>query len=140
VAIIAGIQSQEAIKLLLRKPSLSGKLLYFDMWNYSLQTIDISGAKEPQHSNIQLIDANSITSADYVIDVRTHEEIQQTPQSFNVDLCRPLNELIENQIELSDKPLVIACISGQRALLAAQTLISNGYQNVSVVLPTTSVG
>lgn len=140
VAIIAGIQSQEAIKLLIGKPSLAGKLLYFDMWNYSLQAIDISGAKEPQHSGIKLIDANSITSTDYVIDVRTQEEVHQSPQSFTVDLHRPLDELIENQGNLSEKPIVIACVSGQRAMLAAQTLISNGYQEISVVLPTTSAG
>ena len=140
VAIIAGIQSQEAIKLLIGKPSLSGKLLYFDMWNYSLQTIDISGAKEPQHSRIKLIDANSISNADYVIDVRTHDEIHKSPQSFNVDLHRPLEELIENHGNLSEKRIVIACVSGQRAMLAAQTLISNAYQEVSVVLPTTSAG
>lgn len=135
VGIIASIQAQEAIKVLIGKPGLKGKLLYLDLWNFTQHQIDVSQVKESEKDGMALISAKDINPADFVIDVRTSDEVTASPQAFKVNLHKALDEILLQNIELPKARLVIACQSGQRAMLAAQTLLANGHNRVAVVLP-----
>ncbi|MEM7358795.1 MAG: HesA/MoeB/ThiF family protein [Pseudomonadota bacterium] len=139
VAVIASLQAQEAIKLLIGADNqLEGKLLYCDLWNYSQHTVDFSSAKEPGEQQIRLINQAALTDNDYVVDVRNPEEINAEPQAFATHLHIPLPELLEGKgLELSERTerIVLACKSGQRALVAAQIMLDRGVAEVAAILP-----
>jgi len=137
VGVIASLQAQEAIKLLVGgKDQLLGKLLYADLWNYKMHTMDFSKAQEPCDSQIELITAHQILDSDYVIDVRESHETAAEPQSFETSLCLPLLQFDKRIGEIPESSrLVLACRSGQRALIAAQCLLDHGHISVAAVLP-----
>jgi molybdopterin/thiamine biosynthesis adenylyltransferase/rhodanese-related sulfurtransferase len=140
VGIVGSIQAQEALKALLGKSSLKGKLLYLDLWNYSQQLIDLSKAAEPSSPTVALIDERGLSEADFVVDVRESHETESCPQSFSVNACLPLADILAREYApLVDDPsnarIVCCCRSGQRAMLAAQTLSQHGYTLVSALLP-----
>ena len=137
VAIIAGIQTQEALKLALKDDaSLLGKLLYVDLWNYQQHIIDFSDA-DRKGENINLLNKDDISTNDLIVDVREHDEQHEKPLSFENVRSLPLSEIKTNGITKlpSSKRLVFACISGQRALIAAQTINKQGFHNVAVLIP-----
>ena len=137
VGIIASLQAQEALKVLLDdEQQLLGKLLYCDLWNYKQHIIDFSGATEPETSRVELINAAQILQSDTVIDVRSPDEITNSRQTFRVDQQIPLANLVDRITTLPNSPrIVLACQTGQRALMGAQQLLDQGYQNIAVVLP-----
>ena len=137
VGIIASIQAQEALKIALNdKTSLVGKLLYLDLWNYNQHLVDFSNAPTKNTNTIQLLNYKDVREDDIIVDVRNLDEQDQTPFSFNNVSSLPLS-LIETQIHKlpQEKRLVCACISGQRAMIAAQILTKQGFNDVSVLIP-----
>jgi len=139
VGVVAGIQAQEALKVLLGKPSLAGKILYLDLWNYSQQIIDFSMATDTQTTGFKLISASQLSTEDWVVDVRTKDEIKQSPQSFSTNQHLDLQVDLQavNLAELLDntKRIVFACRTGQRAMIAAQRASEQGLSELAVVLP-----
>ncbi|MFT4630239.1 MAG: molybdopterin/thiamine biosynthesis adenylyltransferase/rhodanese-related sulfurtransferase [Dinoroseobacter sp.] len=140
VGIMASLQAQEALKVLLDdEQQLLGKLLYCDLWNYKQHIIDFSGATEPETSGIKLINAAQILQSDKVIDVRSADEINRSPQTFRVNQHIPLANLVDHITALPNgQRIVLACQTGQRALMGAQQLLNQGHQNIAVVLPDSS--
>lgn len=137
VGIIASLQAQEALKVLLGQSTLGGKLLYVDCWNYSTHLVDVAGASEDPMLCVTLIEAEQLNDSDMVVDIRSAEEIKQAPQPFHTHLCIPLSELSTSQALPTDKRIVLACRSGQRAMIGAQSLRQLGLANVVALLPKT---
>jgi molybdopterin/thiamine biosynthesis adenylyltransferase/rhodanese-related sulfurtransferase len=136
VGIIASLQAQEAIKVLTNSPEqLLGKILYANLWDYSMHCIDFSQAKEPTDSQVKLISAAEINVDDQVVDVREGIEVAESPQRFAVTHHIPLGAISGSLADLDKATrVVLACKSGQRALVAAQTLVDESYPDVAVVL------
>lgn len=142
VGVIASLQAQEAIKILLdADDQLLGKLLYCDLWNYAQHSVDFSNAIEPQESQIQLLSKASLDPLDYVVDVRNQDEVRTLPQPFATHVHLPLADLIAKTSSEKLAPpdqttrMVLACQSGQRALIGAQILLDRGYPKVAALLP-----
>lgn len=138
VGVVASLQAQLALDYLHAGAGDAkvGKLLYVDLTNYSLHQVDFSTAAEPSTAAIGLIAGQEITATDFVIDVRSELETQQQPQPFSVDLHLPLQRMQDDTYDLpTNRRLVCACQSGERALAAAQQLVEAGYENVVVVVP-----
>ena len=137
VGMIASLQAQEALKVLIDdEHQLLGKLLYADLWQYRLHTVNFQQAPEPEAAQVTLISTQQITADDFVIDVRGADEISVSPQSVAVQIEIPLPELAARILELPpSKRLVCVCQSGQRALIAAQQLIDFGHGSVAALLP-----
>lgn len=136
VAMIAGIQAQEVLKVAVGdSQQLAGKLLYLDLWNYQQHTIDFSDAKSIT-DNIAFLTTNEVKNDDVVLDVRETQEIVSSPHNFDSVLTIPLAILHEQKDQLpTDKRLVCACASGQRALMAALQLHNLGFDNLAVLQP-----
>ena len=137
VGVIASLQAQEAIKVLVDDTKqLSGKLLYVDLWNYNFHCVDFNGANEPATAQIEMVGADKLLESDLVIDVRNPGELAAEPQPFTVHLTIPLPELAQRLAEIPQSArIVCACKSGQRALIAAQQLLQDGHQSVAALLP-----
>ena len=130
VGAIASIQSQEALKIIIDDDSqLAGKLLYLDLWNYSQHVIDFTQAPEPKHNQVELICESGINKNDVIFDVRTEQEVLDTPLRFE-HVVTTLSSHKQN-----NKRIVCACKSGQRAFAKAQALIDQGYQSVAALMP-----
>ncbi len=135
VGIIGSIQAQEALKILLGSASLLGKIMYLDLWNYSQHIIDVSSINEPESPQIDLISHTQILDSDWTVDVRSYDEIKNTPQDFFVHQNLELSNINALAREHDIERIVLACRSGQRALIAAQSLLDLGYTNLAVVVP-----
>ena len=138
VGVIAGLQAQETLKVLLNDPArLSQQLLYLDLWNYTQHRVMFSNAEEPEDNAVALITAAEINPHDHVIDVRTADEIREQPQHFPVEFQIPLLSLESGLDRLpAEGRIVCACRSGQRAIVAGQQLLDHGFSRVAAVLPT----
>jgi molybdopterin/thiamine biosynthesis adenylyltransferase/rhodanese-related sulfurtransferase len=139
VGIIGSYQAQEVLKVILADESqLLGKLMTLDLWNYSQNIIDFSGADEPKQY-APIISNNSLAKADLLLDVRSQLEVEQAPFSDNA-LNIPNVELLQRLAELpSSKKIVCVCASGQRALGAATLLLNNGFSRIYVTSAPNSV-
>jgi len=136
VGVVGSLQAQEAIKLLLGQSSLYGKLLYLDLWNYSQNLIDVSDTGENDKQHLALITSADITESDWVIDVRNEDEVRSSPHNYRTDINLPLSEFMQSLPKLeSDRRTVLVCQSGQRAMLAAQSLLDKQYCDVAAVIP-----
>lgn len=141
VGIIASIQAQETLKMLLNDDAaLFSKIIYLDLWSYSMHTVDFSGAKEPEDSKVALIQSTELAALDFVVDVRSEQEVAQSPQDFEVNKCLPLDQVLEQPSLLVEEGrqftrIVTVCRSGQRALIAAQVLSEVGQADVAAVMP-----
>lgn len=139
VGIIANIQAQETLKVLLDDSNaLYGNILYADLWQYKFHPIDFSKALEPNDSRISIIGETHLNQDDFILDVRNAEEIKTTPQPFLTSAAIPMLELSERLAEIpSAKRVVCVCASGQRALIAAQQINDLGISDVAALLPNT---
>jgi rhodanese-related sulfurtransferase len=137
VGIIANIQAQEALKVLIADPqALYGKIVYADLWQYKLHCIDFSNALEPNKSRISIIGETHLTENDFILDVRNAEEIELKPQAMKSNAEIPLHELDQRLAEIpKTNRVVCVCASGQRALIAAQQIIDHGIVEVAALLP-----
>ena len=135
VSVLAGLQAQIALSLLANISSPVGQMHYVDLRDFSLRSIDCSSAKEPSNSSIKLISSASVTSQDWVIDVRERDEAKAAPQNFSVHQNLPISDFDPNQLQQQNQRLLFACRSGQRALIAAQQAVDHGVDKVAVVIP-----
>ena len=137
VGIIANLQAQETLKVLLNDPhQLAGELLYLDLWNYSQHRMDVSKATTPEAGQTELIDESQLNALDFVIDVRNHEELALKKQPFVTHFHSPMPELLDNIAAFpNDQRIVLACQTGQRALLAAQQLSDQNFKHLAALLP-----
>jgi NADPH-dependent 2,4-dienoyl-CoA reductase/sulfur reductase-like enzyme/rhodanese-related sulfurtransferase len=66
------------------------------------------------------------------LDVRNPDEIEKLPVLVRGTTCIPLTQLRGRLGELpKDKPIIVSCMSGQRAYYACRILIQNGFEDVS---------
>jgi rhodanese-related sulfurtransferase len=66
------------------------------------------------------------------LDVRNADEIEKLPVLVRGTTCIPLTQLRGRLGELpKDKPIIVSCMSGQRAYYACRILIQNGFEDVS---------
>jgi rhodanese-related sulfurtransferase len=98
-------------------------------WILSLLSFSAYSSNVSNISQQELLDAN--TKSIVVVDVRTPEEFQQghVPNAINV----PLSDIIDNPAILTsfkEKPIVLYCRSGYRAVKAAEALHKEGHQNL----------
>lgn len=130
VGIIANIQAQEAIKILLNSEhQLKQQLLYFDLWQYQIHRIKFEPSSD--HQKIELVTLNQLEADDVVIDVREANEVEPDNRNLNIPLSvlkNRLDELPQNQ------RIACLCKSGHRAMLAAQ-IISSSSKTVIAVAP-----
>jgi rhodanese-related sulfurtransferase len=73
-------------------------------------------------------------SAHVLIDVRTDEEFNEfhLPNAVHIPLD-DIGDAVEQVRELAgDKPVVLVCRSGMRSAMAAQTLLSEGLDDVTL--------
>ena len=137
VGIIANIQAQEALKILINDPqALYGKIVYADLWQYKLHSIDFNKALEPKKSRISIIGEVHLSENDFILDVRNAEEIEMKPQTMMTNAEIPLHELNQRLAEIpKTNRVVCVCASGQRALIAAQQISDHGIMEVAALLP-----
>jgi len=138
VGIIASVQAQEALKLLIASnPTILGKIIHFDLWTMHTHQIDFSSASEPTTGQINIINASDAVKAGKVlIDVRDSHEITSKPQTFAVDHHIPLASLQAGQHNLNTTDAIaLCCQSGQRALIGAQSLLDQGVLSTSAIAP-----
>lgn len=134
VGVIANLMAQEAFKVLLDdSETLWGKVLTMELWNYAMQVVDFSKAPEPlRYSPIQ--NASEISDEGLILDVRSESEAANQPFE-NVDINIPLNQLSARLNELNKHRWIgCRCLSGHRALIAAQTLLEADFGNVVVLV------
>ena len=130
VGVIASIQAQEALKVLIDDASqLAAQLLYVDCWNHAQHIIDLTDATEPSSAQIQFIGESDLHTTDTLLDVRSADEITAAP----LHITTPLQITTQLNAHPSAR-IVCVCKTGQRALAKAQTLISQGQQQVAVLL------
>lgn len=132
VGVIGSYQAQEVLKVITNSDSqLLGKLMTLDLWDYRQNIIDFNNSSEPVNK-AGFVELSSLNNSHILIDVRSKQEHADDPvpqPCINI----PLKSLTRRLDELSkDSAIVCICKSGQRALNAAQQLIDNGYNNVSV--------
>lgn len=148
--IIGTLQAQEVIKVIMGDSAqLAGRLLSVDTWTLRQTIMDFRNANEPSvcakiisENDINSIDdIHSIDEMDWIIDVRSDEEVQRNPKILqNVDIHHiPMNKFVDDLIEVikslpTDKRIVLTCRVGQRALSVADRLIESGFENVAVWL------
>ncbi len=138
VGVIASLQALEALKLICGSAdNLLGQIAYVETWPLNLNIIDMREAKEPAQRHFQLIGNDTLSSGNYfVVDVREAKEITTAPQAFDVDAKVSLTSIKSGKHSLSkDVRLALACRSGQRALIGAQALINQGFDDVAVIAP-----
>lgn len=137
VGIVASLQAQETLKVLLNDPhQLAGQLLYIDLWNYNQHKMDVSKASIPELTQTELIEESQLDKMDFVIDVRSHHELKLSTQPFKIHYHAPLPELMDHITAFpSDQRIVLACQTGQRALLAAQHLSDQNFTHLAAILP-----
>ena len=135
VATVAGLQAQIALEALTGAQDRVGKMHYLDLRDFTLRSIDCRQAKAPTNPEIGFITCGQLQDDDWVVDVRETTEIRETPQPFAVQQCLPLSEFDANRISDTDRRVVLACRSGQRALIAAQVVLDNGIIGASVLIP-----
>lgn len=135
VGVIGSYQAQEVLKAITQdKTQLLGKLMSLDLWDYRQHIIDFNKAPEPKSSApiVALDSLNAHSESAILLDVRSAQEHHNEPMprpAINI----PLSELATRFNEL-DPEQAISCIckTGQRALNAAQLLLNNGFQKVTV--------
>lgn len=145
--IMGTLQAQEVIKVILGdEQQLAGRLLSMDLWRYRQTIIDFTGAPEPDNYVHIIAEAdihksqnkhhNKQSSQDWVVDVRSLAEVEQSPKFCHQHL--PVSEVLMHPEQLKqlpkDKRLVFTCMSGQRALMVADSSLQSGFDNVAVWL------
>lgn len=146
------LQAQEVMKVILGDSNqLAGRLLSIDLWTYRQSIMDFSNAPEPINKAI-IISANQIDESDFIIDVRSHQEVIHQPKILKTKASKakasknrqvhhyPMEDNVVNNIMQTvndlaiNRRLVLTCQSGQRALNVADKLIEAGLNHVAVCI------
>jgi len=142
VAVLGALQAQAAIKLLLAEPSSSTRnpatpepatLINIDLWNNHFSSINFSNAIEPEiQAPIAVLKSDEITPNDTLIDVRNTDELHAPSLSRAQHI--PLEEIAKRCGEISQETrVVLCCMSGRRAQIAAQALAEQGFQKLAIL-------
>ena len=129
VAVLGGLQAHLALHLLLGlEPSVLGRVITFDARRLAFGGFGFAGSPEPD-AFVPFIAPEAVTKDDLVVDLRGLDE---APVSPFPGAQRLVVDTIE-QLELPSGRVVLACRSGQRALMAADRLRARGVANLALV-------
>ena len=129
VAVLGGLQAHLALHLLLGlEPSVLGRVITFDARRLAFGGFGFAGSPEPD-AFVPFIAPEAVTKDDLVVDLRSLDE---APVSPFPGARRLVVDTIE-QLELPSGRVVLACRSGQRALMAADRLRARGVANLALV-------
>lgn len=129
VAVLGGLQAHLALHLLLGlEPSVLGRVITFDARRLAFGGFGFAGSPEPD-AFVPFIAPEAVTKDDLVVDLRGLDE---APVSPFPGARRLVVDTIE-QLELPSGRVVLACRSGQRALMAADRLRARGVANLALV-------
>lgn len=129
VAVLGGLQAHLALHLLLGlEPTVLGRVVTFDAKRLAFGGFAFAGSPEPD-SFVPFIAPESVQADDIVVDLRGLDE---APVSPFAGARRLVVDDIE-QLEETTGRVVLACRSGQRALLAADRLRARGVSNLALV-------
>ena len=125
VAVLGGLQAHLALHL---EPSVLGRVITFDARRLAFGGFGFAGSPEPD-AFVPFIAPEAVTKDDLVVDLRSLDE---APVSPFPGARRLVVDTIE-QLELPSGRVVLACRSGQRALMAADRLRARGVANLALV-------
>jgi sulfur-carrier protein adenylyltransferase/sulfurtransferase len=131
VAVLGSLQAHLALHLLLRlEPSVLGRVITFDAGKLAFGGFGFAGSPEPE-SAVPFIAPDEVRTDDLVVDLRGPDE---APQTF----VGARRLAVDHVAELAAQPraagrIVLCCRSGQRALMAADTLRERGLSNLALI-------
>ncbi len=131
VAVLGGLQAHLALHLLLGlEPGVLGRVVTFDAKRLAFGGFGFAGSPEPD-AFVPFIAPDAVTKDDLVVDLRSLEEAPVSPFTG-------ARRLVVDDIEglAAEHPtgrIVLACRSGQRALMAADRLRERGLSNLVLV-------
>ncbi len=131
VAVLGGLQAHLALHLLLGlEPSVLGRVVTFDAKRLAFGGFGFAGSPEPD-AVVPFIAPDAVTKDDLVVDLRGLEEAPVSP-------FPGARRLVVDTVEelVAEQPagrIVLACRSGQRALMAADRLRERGLSNLALV-------
>lgn len=129
VAVLGGLQAHIALHLLLGlEPPLLGRVVSFDARRLTFGGFGFEGSPEPDAA-IPFIAAEAVRSDDTVVDLRNVDEAPVSPFAD----ARRLGVDAIDELEVPAGRIVLACRSGQRALMAADRLRARGVMNIALV-------
>lgn len=129
VAVLGGLQAHLALHLLLGlEPGALGRVVTFDAKRLAFGGFGFAGSPEPD-AFVPFIAPEAVTADDLVVDLRGLDE---APVSPFVGARRLVVDTID-QLEAPSGRVVLACRSGQRALMAADRLRNRGVTNLALV-------
>ena len=129
VAVLGGLQAHIALHLLLGlEPSPLGKVVTFDAKRLAFGGFGFDGSPEPDEA-VPFIAADAVRPDDVVVDLRGLDEAPVSPFAG----ARRLVVDTIDQLEKTDRRVVLACRSGQRSLMAADRLRARGMTNIALV-------
>lgn len=133
VAVIGSMQAQVALSILLEfYPSPLGKLFQFNFSTWQNTIINFHLAEENHiKSHIKFIDSSEIDTDDYVIELRSNEEIN-TSNSIEYNIQINFEQSI-NFIPQTKQRTVLVCKTGMRALNFASHLEEKGVNNLAII-------
>ena len=131
VAVLGSLQAHLTLHLLLGlEPKVLGRVVTFDARRLAFGGFGFAGSPEPQ-SFVPFIAPEAVTPGDIVVDLRSLDEAPQSPfpgaRRLVVDTVNQL------AAEHPAGRIVLACRSGQRALMAADRLRERGVSNLALV-------
>jgi sulfur-carrier protein adenylyltransferase/sulfurtransferase len=129
VAVLGGLQAHLALHLLLGlEPSALGRVVTFDAKRLAFGGFGFAGSPEPD-AFVPFIAPEAVTADDLVVDLRGLDEAPVSPFAG----ARRLVVDTIDQLEAPSGRVVLACRSGQRALMAADKLRNRGVTNLALV-------
>mgnify|MGYP001570399063 CR=1 FL=1 len=131
VAVLGGVQAHLALHLLLGlEPSVLGRVVTFDAKRLAFGGFGFAGSPEPE-AFVPFIAPDAVTKDDLVVDLRSLEEAPVSP--FPGARRLVVDDIEELAVEPPAGRIVLACRSGQRALMAADRLRERGLANLVLV-------
>lgn len=131
VAVLGGLQAHLALHLLLGlEPTVLGRVVTFDAHRMAFGGFGFAGSPEPA-AFVPFIAPDAVTTDDLVVDLRSLEEAPVSP--FPGARRLAVDDIDGLAAERSIGRIVLACRSGQRALMAADRLRERGVSNLALV-------
>jgi molybdopterin/thiamine biosynthesis adenylyltransferase/rhodanese-related sulfurtransferase len=131
VAVLGGLQAHLVLHLLLGlEPGVLGRVITFDARRLAFGGFGFAGSPEPD-AFVPFIAPDAVRKDDLVVDLRGLEEAPVSPFAG-------ARRLVVDDVEelVAERPagrIVLACRSGQRALMAADRLRERGLSNLALV-------
>ena len=133
VGVMGTLQAHIALALLLNwQPTPLGRLISVDFRSLNVGGFSFAGAEEPPGSALAFIAPAEVSAADIVIDLRSREEVPDSP--FPSALRVAVESLERAEVSLPAAPrIVLCCRTGLRAWRAARALQGQGHENVALI-------